>query len=107
MVYSRLKQLYFDDPKTNDKKKSRTDGSNDAQNQAQADCLPCRVVSGGGLTMLGAYVIKHFYDDLRIDKSKVKFSFKNNKSNNIYGFILGAFLLSLGVARLSNFQFHD
>lgn len=104
MVYSRLKQLYFEDSRpTSDKKKSRPD----AEQQPQADCLPCRVVSGGGLTMLGAYVIKHFYDDIRIDQSKAKFSFKNNKSNRVYGFILGAFLLSLGIARLANFQFHD
>lgn len=106
MVYTKLKQLYYDDPRSiSDKKKDRTDSSNPPDQQQ--DCLPCRLISGGGLTMLGVYVIKHYYDDIRIDKNKVKLSIKNNKSNHIYGFVLGAFLLSLGAARLANFQFRD
>ena len=106
MVYSKFKQLYFDEPKSiSDKKKKRPDSSNEAQ--SQQDCLSCRIISGGGLTMLGAYVIKHFYDDIRLDQNKVKISIKNNKSNHIFGFVLGAFLLSLGAARLANFQFRD
>ena len=105
MVYSKIKQLYFDDPRSTSEKK-QTDSPNQSLDQQQ-DCLACRLVSGGGLTMLGAYVIKKYYDDIRIDQSKVKFSIKNNKSNHIYGIVLGAFLLSLGAARLANFQFHD
>lgn len=104
MVYSKLKQLYYDDNRPNDRKS--LDKTRD-QKTNEDDCLTCRLVSGGGLTMLGCYVIKKYYDEIRIDKSKFKFSIKNNKSNSIYGFILGSFLLSIGLARLSNFQLHD
>lgn len=97
MVYTKIRQLYFEDSKADKKDQS-------IKNQ---DCKVCRYVSGGGLTMLGVYVMKKFYDDIQIDKNKVKFCIKNNKSNNIYGFILGTFLISLGIARLANFQLHD
>lgn len=58
--------------------------------QKKDDCLPCRVISGGGLTILGLYTM---------------FQGKNKTNNKLHFALVGiaGFLLaSLGIVRLLN-----